>query len=83
MLPGGSPLAAALHVSRTVVRRAERDVVHLVHDEPGTNGQTVIYLNRLSDLLFVLSRVANQQGKNDVLWTPGKYGHDQNKVTNS
>ena len=82
VLPGGSPLAAALHVSRTVVRRAEREVVHLVHDEPGTNGQTVIYLNRLSDLLFVLSRVANQQGRNDVLWTPGKYGHDQNKVTN-
>lgn len=83
VLPGGSPLAAALHVSRTVVRRAERDVVQLIHDEPSTSGQTVIYLNRLSDLLFVLSRVANQQGKNDVLWTPGKYGHDQNKVTNS
>jgi cob(I)alamin adenosyltransferase len=83
VLPGGSPLAAALHVSRTVVRRAEREVVQLVHNEPGTSGQTVIYLNRLSDLLFVLARVANQQGKNDVLWTPGKYGHDQNKVTNS
>jgi cob(I)alamin adenosyltransferase len=83
VLPGGSPLAAALHVSRTVVRRAERAVVQLVHNEPGTSGQTVIYLNRLSDLLFVLARVANQQGKNDVLWTPGKYGHDQNKVTNS
>jgi len=83
VLPGGSPLAAALHVSRTVVRRAERDVVELVHNEPGTSGQVVIYLNRLSDLLFVLARVANQQGKNDVLWVPGRYGHDQNKVTNS
>ena len=83
VLPGGSPLVAALHVSRTVVRRAERQVVQLVHNEPGTSGQTVIYLNRLSDLLFVLARVANQQGKNDVLWAPGKYGHDQNKVTNS
>ena len=83
VLPGGSPLSAALHVARTVVRRAEREVVQLVHNEPDTSGQTVIYLNRVSDLLFVLARVANQQGKNDVLWTPGKYGHDQNKVTNS
>ena len=83
VLPGGSPLAAALHVCRTVVRRAERDVVQLVHNEPDTSSQTVIYLNRLSDLLFVLARVANQQGKNDVLWSPGRYGHDQNKVTNS
>ena len=83
VLPGGSPLAAALHVCRTVVRRAERDVVQLVHNEPDTSSQTVIYLNRLSDLLFVLARVANQQGKNDVLWSPGRYGHDPNKVTNS
>jgi len=83
VLPGGSPLAAALHVCRTVVRRAERDVVQLVHNEPGTSSETVIYLNRLSDLLFVLARVANQQGKNDVLWSPGRYGHDQHKVTNS
>jgi cob(I)alamin adenosyltransferase len=73
VLPGGSPLAAALHVSRTLVRRAERDVVQLVHNEPETSGQTVIYLNRLSDLLFVIARVANQQGKNDVLWMPGRY----------
>ena len=73
VLPGGSPLAAALHVSRTIVRRAERDVVQLVHNEPETSGQTVIYLNRLSDLLFVIARVANQQGKNDVLWMPGRY----------
>lgn len=83
VLPGGSPLAAALHVARTVVRRAEREVVQLVHNEPGTSGQIVVYLNRLSDLLFVLARVANQQGKTDVLWAPGRFGHDQNKATNS
>ena len=83
VLPGGTPLAASLHVCRTVVRRAEREVVQLVHDEPGTSGQTVIYLNRLSDLLFVLARVANQQGKSDVLWAPGRYGHDHKKATNN
>jgi len=77
VLPGGTPLAASLHVSRTVVRRAERLVVELVASEPGMNGQTMIYLNRLSDLLFVLSRVANANGKTDVLWAPGRYGHDK------
>jgi cob(I)alamin adenosyltransferase len=74
VLPGGSPLAGALHVARTVVRRAERLVVELVLTEPDTNPQTIVYLNRLSDLLFVLSRVANGNGKNDVLWTPGRFG---------
>ena len=74
VLPGGSPLAAALHIARTVVRRAERLVVELVLTEPGSNPQTIVYLNRLSDLLFVLSRVANGNGKNDVLWTPGRFG---------
>jgi cob(I)alamin adenosyltransferase len=77
VLPGGTPLAAALHVSRTVVRRAERLVVELIASEPGMNGETMIYLNRLSDLLFVLGRVANANGKTDVLWTPGRYGHDK------
>ena len=81
VLPGGSPLSAALHVARTVVRRAERLAVELVLGEPGTNSQTIVYLNRLSDLLFVLARVANSQGKNDVLWTPGRYSHDQKTVT--
>lgn len=75
VLPGGTQLAAALHVSRTVVRRAERLVVELVHNEPDTNAQAIIYLNRLSDLLFVLARVANGNGKNDVLWQPGRFGH--------
>jgi cob(I)alamin adenosyltransferase len=77
VLPGGSPLSAALHVARTVVRRAERLTVELVLTEPGTNPETIVYLNRLSDLLFVLSRVANGNGKNDVLWAPGRFGHDQ------
>jgi cob(I)alamin adenosyltransferase len=72
VLPGGTPLAAALHVARTVTRRAERDVVSLLHNEAtGTNPETVRYLNRLSDLLFVLGRVANDAGKGDILWAPG------------
>jgi cob(I)alamin adenosyltransferase len=73
VLPGGTPLSAFLHVARTVTRRAERDVVSLVHRDPkGTNAETVRYLNRLSDLLFVLGRVVNDGGKGDVLWAPGK-----------
>ena len=79
VLPGGSALAAALHVARTVTRRAERLVVELVLSEHDVNNQAIIYLNRLSDLLFVLSRVANNQGKNDVLWVPGRHGHDKDK----
>ena len=74
ILPGGTPLAAALHVARTVVRRAERMVVQLIGQEPDVNPGTMIYLNRLSDLLFVMARVANSNGSSDVLWTPGKYG---------
>ena len=71
VLPGGSPLAAALHLARTVVRRAERRVVTLAAAEArATNPETVKYLNRLSDLLFVLSRAANRGG-GDVLWVPG------------
>ncbi len=77
VLPGGTPLAAALHVARTVTRRAERLVVELVLTEPGVNNEVMVYLNRLSDLLFVLSRVANSGGRADVLWTPGRYGHDK------
>lgn len=72
VLPGGSRLAAALHVARTTVRRAERDTVALVNAEPeATNRVAAVYLNRLSDLLFVLSRVANGNGAGDVLWVPG------------
>ena len=83
VLPGGSPLAANLHMARTIVRRAERQVVELMHDEPGSNGQTVVYLNRLSDLLFVLARVANNLGRNDVLWVPGRHGHGNKDASQS
>lgn len=72
VLPGGTPLAAALHMARTVARRAERCVVSLASQEPeSTNPETIRYLNRLSDLLFVVSRVANDHGAGDVLWVPG------------
>ena len=74
-LPGGSPAAAAFHMARTVCRRAERTLVNLMAGER-INPQAFIYLNRLSDLLFVLSRVANNGGKTDVLWKPG--GRDEN-----
>lgn len=73
VLPGGTPLAAALHIARTVVRRAERQVVELVGKEPDINANAMIYLNRLSDLLFVMARVANANGASDVLWAPGKF----------
>jgi cob(I)alamin adenosyltransferase len=73
ILPGGTPLAAALHVARTVVRRAERDVVALLASEADVNTATAIYLNRLSDLLFVMCRVANGNGASDVLWQPGRF----------
>ncbi len=76
VLPGGTPLAAALHLARTVARRAERIAVELMEKEPDVNRATVIYLNRLSDLLFVLARVANGNGAGDVLWTPGKFAGD-------
>ncbi len=70
ILPGGTPAAALLHVARTVARRAERSTWALLEDEPDTtNREPVLYLNRSSDLLFILSRVANPGG--DVLWTPG------------
>jgi cob(I)alamin adenosyltransferase len=69
ILPGGTPLAAQLHVARTVTRRAERLVTALAEIET-LNPEAVKYLNRLSDHLFVLSRVANQPG-GDILWRPG------------
>ncbi len=71
VLPGGRPAAAWCHLARTVCRRAERDLVTLARAEP-VNPQVVVYLNRLSDLLFVLARVYNGNGKEDVLWVPGK-----------
>ena len=71
VLPGGTPAAAWLHLARTVCRRAEREVVALHQREP-VNPQLLIYLNRLSDLLFVMARVANHDGRDDLLWEPGK-----------
>ena len=73
VLPGGSHLAAALHLARTVTRRAERLVVALMAEEADVSANALKYLNRLSDLLFVLARVANANGKKDVLWTPGRF----------
>jgi cob(I)alamin adenosyltransferase len=70
ILPGGTPAAAWLHLARTVCRRAERQLVALMHAEP-VNRHALIYLNRLSDYLFVLARVANHGGTADVLWVPG------------
>ncbi len=70
VLPGGSPLAAHLHLCRTVCRRAERLATELAAAEE-VNEAAVKYLNRLSDWFFVASRAANDGGAGDVLWTPG------------
>jgi cob(I)alamin adenosyltransferase len=68
VLPGGTPKAAALHVARTVCRRAERHIVRLQHDVE-VPGIVVIYMNRLSDLLFTLARLANKRaGAGEVTW---------------
>jgi cob(I)alamin adenosyltransferase len=70
ILPGGTPGAALLHTARVVTRRAERSTwALLAHEETRSNPLTARYLNRLSDLLFILCRVANPDG--DVLWKPG------------
>ncbi|WP_262030547.1 cob(I)yrinic acid a,c-diamide adenosyltransferase [Microvirga sp. Mcv34] len=73
VLPGGTPAAAALHLARTVSRRAERLVVELM-DKPDekVSPEAVKYLNRLSDFLFVASRYVNDKGALDVLWVPGQ-----------
>jgi cob(I)alamin adenosyltransferase len=70
ILPGGSPASAHLHLARAIVRRAERDIVELVQSE-AINEEALKYVNRLSDLLFVLCRHLNARGAADVLWTPG------------
>ena len=70
ILPGGSPLSAHMHQCRTVARRAERLTVELATME-SVNPDAVKYLNRLSDWFFVAARVANDDGKADVLWVPG------------
>ena len=71
VLPGGTPAAAALHLCRTVARRAERLVVALASRET-VNGQATRYINRLSDFFFVAARLANDRGAGDVLWVPGE-----------
>ncbi len=73
VLPGGSAPAAALHVARTVCRRAEREIAALA-SQPGehVSGPVLRYINRLSDLLFVASRYVNDLGRSDVLWVPGE-----------
>jgi len=72
VLPGGAPAAAALHLARTISRRAERAAI-LLAQSPGetVSGPALQYLNRLSDLLFVAARWANARGADDVLWKPG------------
>ena len=70
ILPGGSALSAHLHVCRTVARRAERLAVELATIE-AINPAAVKYLNRLSDWFFVAARIANNNGKDDMLWVPG------------
>ena len=70
ILPGGTPLAAHLHLARTVTRRAERLVTELAGQEP-VNPEAIKYINRLSDHLFVLGRRLNDNGAADVLWVPG------------
>jgi cob(I)alamin adenosyltransferase len=90
ILPGGTPAAAYLHVALTVVRRAERSVwaaIEAYGTEPGdgrgeggVNPTTATYLNRLSDLLFVLARTANVPAGGDVLWAPGG-GREQAPAT--
>ncbi len=70
VVPGGTPAASYAHLARTIVRRAEREVVALAALEP-INPHLVRALNRMSDLLFVLSRILNDHGTADVLWVPG------------
>lgn len=70
VLPGGSEAAARLHLARAITRRAERSLVALADAEP-VNAQALSYVNRLSDLLFVMARQANDGGRDDILWQPG------------
>ena len=68
VLPGGTPLAAALHLARAIARRAERAAVTV---QPAAGASALAYLNRLSDWLFCAARIANDAGENDILWQPG------------
>ncbi len=70
ILPGGTPAAAAMHVARATIRRAERAIVAAAGDH-ALNPEALIYINRLSDLTFVVARCLNQSAGGDVLWVPG------------
>lgn len=73
VLPGGTPAAAALHLARTVARRAERRIVALQDSEgEAVSAAAVAYINRLSDFLFVAARWVNDKGRTDILWVPGQ-----------
>lgn len=72
VLPGGSEGSSLLHIARTVVRRAEREITELAFQEPITPA-VIRYMNRLSDVLFVLARAENAAGARDVLWHPGAH----------
>ncbi|MBO6724210.1 MAG: cob(I)yrinic acid a,c-diamide adenosyltransferase [Rhizobiaceae bacterium] len=73
VLPGGHPAAAALHLARTVARRAERVMVELSgRTDERVSAEAIRYINRVSDLLFVAARVVNDNGEADVLWVPGE-----------
>jgi cob(I)alamin adenosyltransferase len=80
VIPGGNPAAAHLHVCRTVCRRAERRALAVEDEQEGT-AEVVRYLNRLSDLLFILSRAVNEQ--DESLWEPGAHGSDPGAGTAS
>lgn len=71
ILPGGSVAAGHLHQARTVCRRVEIGVVNFTQSLGGVHALTAVYLNRLSDLLFVMARIANDEGRADVKWVPG------------
>jgi cob(I)alamin adenosyltransferase len=72
VLPGGSAASAALHLARAISRRAERRMVALAASGEEVSAAALQFINRLSDFLFVAARVANRDGADDVLWTPGK-----------
>jgi cob(I)alamin adenosyltransferase len=71
VLPGGTPAAAALHLARTVCRRAEREAVRLIEAGESVGGPALRYINRLSDFLFVAARWANDRGEAEVFWVSG------------
>ncbi len=74
VLPGGSPVAAQLHIARTVCRRAERKAVGLLDEQPELGEVVIPYLNRLSDLLFTLARFSNRRaGREDTMWLPQRH----------